>query len=190
MTSISFNLTGPVFFHIEGLRVMKVLYQPVNQQVILSQILIPLSFTWWQISHLLHTLTWCAHGWDETWNNQEGLLTGLTSTSSQRVYSLQQWIHVQQVVLNGGSCDSPTGLGLELTHGHGSLYPGILNIVSFIQYDSSPHYSKQRWWRTLEETQVKSSKNTGKRCVSSRNKGKQANFKDSLLSSSSRYTLK
>lgn len=87
---------------------------------------------------------------------------GFTLISTQRVYSLQQGIHVQQVILNGRSSDSPAGMGLELTHSNGSLHAGVFNIVSFIQYDPSPRYAKQRGRDTLEETPVKSNNRMGK----------------------------
>lgn len=94
-----------------------------------------------------------------------------TLVSSQRVDSLQQGVHVQQVILNGGSSDSPAGTGLELTHSNGGLDAGVLHIVSFIQDDPSPRDSKQRGRDTLEETPVKSNNSTGKRLQE--DKGKQ-----------------
>lgn len=51
---------------------------------------------------------------------------------------LEEWIHIQQVVLNGGSSNSPAGSGPQLTHRHRRLDFWVLNVVSFIENHTCP----------------------------------------------------
>lgn len=73
---------------------------------------------------------------------------------SRAASSPQQRVHVQQVVLYWRPSDGPSGTGPQFAHSYRCLNPWVFNIVSFIQYDSSPSYPEQRGtgrWTTLKE---------------------------------------
>lgn len=66
---------------------------------------------------------------------------------------LEQRVHVQQVVLDGGAGNSPAGPSPQLTDSHGGLHFGVLDIVGLIQNYSGPGHSQQRWrvWRLVKQ---------------------------------------
>lgn len=57
---------------------------------------------------------------------------------------LQQRVHIQQVVLDGGTSDCPACFSPQLTHSHGSLHFRVLNVVSLIKNHTSPGYTQER----------------------------------------------
>lgn len=83
---------------------------------------------------------------------------GLETCIHCAVVLLEQRVHVQQVVLNGCTSDSPTGSGPQLTDSHGGLHFWVFDAVGFIQNYAGPGHSQERSWAwTLK-------KNNGK-CV-------------------------
>lgn len=69
---------------------------------------------------------------------------GLKTCIHCAVVLLEQRVHVQQVVLNGCTSDSPTGSGPQLTDGHGGLHFWVFDAVGFIQNYAGPGHSQER----------------------------------------------
>lgn len=57
---------------------------------------------------------------------------------------LQQRVHIQQVVLDGGTSDGPVCLGPQLTHSHGGLHFRVLDVVGLIKNHTSPGYTQEK----------------------------------------------
>lgn len=59
-------------------------------------------------------------------------------------FSLEQRVHVQQVVLDGGPGDGPARTGSQLTDGHGGLHLWVFDVVAFVQDHPGPGHSQER----------------------------------------------
>lgn len=57
---------------------------------------------------------------------------------------LQQRVHIQQVVLDGGASHSPASFAPQLTHSHGSLHFRVLDAVGLVKNHTSPGYTQER----------------------------------------------
>lgn len=62
------------------------------------------------------------------------------------LFLLEQWVHVQQVVLDRRSRHSPACSSSQLTHSLGGLDFGVFDVVGFVQDHSCPVDSQERSW--------------------------------------------
>lgn len=51
---------------------------------------------------------------------------------------LEQWVHVQQVVLDGRTSDRPASASPQVTDRHGGLYFWVFDVVAFIKNNAGP----------------------------------------------------
>lgn len=62
----------------------------------------------------------------------------------QRGVILQQRVHIQQVVLDGGTSDCPACFGPQLTHRHGGLHFRVLDVMGLIKNHTCPGNTHER----------------------------------------------
>jgi len=76
-----------------------------------------------------------------------GLGPGLPKAGSEPVapgHSLEQRVHVQQVVLDRRAGHRPAGPGPQPTDRHGGLHLGVLDVVGLVQDQPGPAHLEQR----------------------------------------------
>lgn len=73
-----------------------------------------------------------------------GKSVGLGQAAPPASVLLEQRVHVQQVVLDGGPGHGPAGASPQPTHGHGGLRLWVLDVVSFVQNHPVPGDPEER----------------------------------------------